>query len=128
MMRANAYVGSPIERVEDLRFLRGKGTYIADVQLPGMLHASILRSPVAHGRICGLDVEQARKMPGVHAILRATDLGIAIPRIPLRIFSVPEAVPYEQPVLAGPLVRHVGEAVAIVLGESLAQAEDARDA
>ena len=128
MIRSNAHIGSPMERVEDLRLLRGKGNYIGDLQMPGMLHASILRSPVAHGTIRLLDVSRARAMPGVRGILCAADVGTPMPMLPLRIFSVPEVVPYEQPVLAGPRVRHVGEAVAVVLADSLAEAEDARDA
>ena len=52
---ANSYVGSAIERIEDLRFLRGKGQYVDDICLPGLLHAVILRSGIAHGRIRGID-------------------------------------------------------------------------
>ena len=52
--RTNIYIGSPVERVEDLRFLRGRGTYIDDLR-PGQWHAAIVRSPVAHGRIRRID-------------------------------------------------------------------------
>jgi len=56
---ANALVGSPMERVEDLRFLRGKGEYVDDITRPGLLHAVILRSQVAHGHIGSIDTAAA---------------------------------------------------------------------
>src|SRR5277367_6818362 len=71
---ANALVGSPIERVEDLRFLRGKGEYVDDVTRPGLLHAVILRSALAHGRIVAIDVQAALARPGVHTVITAADI------------------------------------------------------
>jgi carbon-monoxide dehydrogenase large subunit len=59
MTVVNRYIGAPIERVEDLRFLRGRGEYVADLVREGMLHAAILRSPVAHGRVRTLDTKPA---------------------------------------------------------------------
>ena len=56
----NRLVGSPIERIEDLRFLRGRGEYVGDLAVDGMLHAVVLRSSFAHGRIRGIDVSAAR--------------------------------------------------------------------
>jgi len=61
-MRTNRYIGSPIERIEDRRFLRGKGIYIGDLSCPGLLYAAILRSPQAHGRIGSIDA--AIRSPG----------------------------------------------------------------
>jgi carbon-monoxide dehydrogenase large subunit len=57
--------------VEDLRFLRGRGTYVDDVTRPGLLHAVILRSSIAHGRIVAIDTAAARERPGVHAVITA---------------------------------------------------------
>ena len=56
----NTYIGSHVERVEDVRFLRGRGQFIADLDRAGQWHAAILRSPVAHGRIVAIDVVEAR--------------------------------------------------------------------
>src|ERR1700730_17512664 len=59
MIGTNRYIGSPIERTEDLRFLRGRGEFVGDLRREGMLHAAILRSPIAHGRIRGLEASAA---------------------------------------------------------------------
>ena len=68
---ANSFVGSPIERIEDLRFLRGRGQYVDDISPPGLLYAVILRSGVAHGHIRGIDRGAALGRPGVHAVITA---------------------------------------------------------
>ncbi len=125
--RANALVGSPIERVEDLRFLRGKGEYVDDVTRPGLLHAVILRSAVAHGRIVAIDAGAALARPGVHAVITAADIG-TIPTIPLRQEQLDAFAPFEQPVIATGTVRYVGEPVAVVVADSAALAEDAAEA
>ena len=65
MRTVNSLIGSPIERVEDLRFLRGRGQYVDDVTREGLLHAAILRSSVAHGRIRSIDTSVALALPGV---------------------------------------------------------------
>ncbi len=126
------YVGSSIERIEDLRFLRGKGTYVDDVILEqDVLHAVILRSPVAHGRIRGIDASAARKIEGVHAIITAEDIIAscgAVPLIPIRLHPIPVLEPYKQPVIASDKVRHVGEPVAVIVAVSAAIAEDAMNA
>src|SRR5262249_42953531 len=107
--RVNTAVGSPVERREDLRFLRGRGEYVDDVSRAGMLHAVILRSSVAHGRIRSIDTAAARSRPGVHAVITAADLGEKVPRIPLRQEAMPAFKPFEQPVIAHNKVRYVGE-------------------
>jgi aerobic carbon-monoxide dehydrogenase large subunit len=73
--RSNTYIGAPVERVEDLRFLRGRGEYIDDIQRDGQWHAVIFRSAVAHARIKSIDVSAALAMPRVHAVLTAEDIG-----------------------------------------------------
>ena len=122
---ANAYVGSPIERLEDLRLLRGRGEFVDDLAVPGLLHAAILRSAVAHGRILQIDATRARQRPGVHAVITAAEIGREIPVIPLRLDPLPESQAFRQPVIAGPKVRYVGEPIAVVVAESAALAEDA---
>jgi aerobic carbon-monoxide dehydrogenase large subunit len=124
---ANALVGSPIERVEDLRFLRGRGEYVDDVARPGLLHAVILRSGVAHGRIVAIDAGAALARPGVHAVITAADIG-SVPTIPLRQEQLDAFRPFQQPVIATGTVRYVGEPVAVVVADSAALAEDAAEA
>src|SRR5712672_980395 len=127
----NAFVGSPVERIEDPRFLRGRGQYVDDLARDGVLHAVIVRSSIAHGRIRAIDVSAALARPGVHRVITAAyvraSLG-AIPTIPLRQESSPAFAPFEQPVIAHDKVRYVGEPVAVVLADSAAAAEDALDA
>ena len=65
MTRRDSYIGTPVERIEDLRFLRGRGQYIDDLMRDGLLHAAIVRSAVAHGRIRSIDSAEARALPGV---------------------------------------------------------------
>src|SRR6201995_754911 len=61
-------------RKEDVRFVRGKGNYVDDVQLPGMLHGAVLRSPYAHARIVSIDTSAAKQEPKVHAVVTVQDL------------------------------------------------------
>jgi carbon-monoxide dehydrogenase large subunit len=121
--RTNRYIGSPVERIEDLRFLRGRGEFVGDLRRDGMLHAAILRSPIAHGHIRGLDATAARAMAGVHAVVTAAEIG-AVPRIPLRLLPLPGTERFLQPVIAADRVRYVGEPIAVVLADSAALAED----
>ena len=65
MRAVNSFIGSPIERLEDLRFLRGRGEFVDDLSRNDVLHAAILRSSVAHGRIRSMDVARALTVPGV---------------------------------------------------------------
>src|ERR1700754_1997335 len=99
MRRVNTAIGSPIERVEDLRFLRGRGQYVDDLVRPGQWHAAIVRSTVAHGRLRSIDTAAALALPGVHAVMTAQDLGRSMPTIPFRRPN-PTIAPYAQPVLA----------------------------
>jgi carbon-monoxide dehydrogenase large subunit len=125
---SNHLIGAPLERYEDLRFLRGRGTYVADLRLEGMLHAVMVRSAVAHGRIRRVDAAAALAIQGVHAVFTADDLGAAVPRIPIRLDSQAAYKPFEQPVIATGKVRYVGEPVALVIADSQAIAEDAAEA
>jgi aerobic carbon-monoxide dehydrogenase large subunit len=129
---SNRPIGSPVERLEDLRFLSGRGQFVDDVPSPGALHAVFLRSSVAHGRIRSIDASAARKRPGVHAVFTAADIAgkdlAEIPTISLRLELLPEFTPYQQPVIAHHKVRYVGEPIAVVVADSAALAEDALDA
>jgi carbon-monoxide dehydrogenase large subunit len=120
----NTVVGQSVERVEDLRFLRGKGQYLDDIQKEGQWCAAVLRSAVAHGRIRGIDVQAALAIPGVHAIITAADVPSPIPTIPFRRPN-PTIAPFAQPVIASEKVRYVGEPIAFVLADSAEVAEDA---
>ena len=125
MRTVNAFVGRPIERLEDFRFVRGRGQYVDDLARNDMLHAAILRSSIAHGRIRTIDVSRAKKVSGVHAVITAADLGDPIPLVPMRLQPMPEFEAFGQPVMARDKVRYVGEALAMVLADSAAIAEDA---
>ncbi len=125
MKEKNTLIGAHVERLEDLRFLRGKGIYVGDLTRPDLLHAVVLRSPVAHGRIRRIDVARALAMPGVHAVVTGADLAPAVPKIALRLDPLPEFKVFEQPVIAHQKVRYVGEPLALVLADTQAHAEDA---
>jgi carbon-monoxide dehydrogenase large subunit len=130
MRTVNSHIGSPIERLEDLRFLRGRGQYVDDLARDNVLHAAILRSSVAHGRIRSIDVASARALAGVHAVITAEEIKTAapdqrVPRVPMRLQPMAEFEPVGQPVIAQAKVRYVGEALAVVLAETAGIAEDA---
>jgi carbon-monoxide dehydrogenase large subunit len=125
MRTTNRLIGSPVPRVEDLRFLRGLGRYVDDVVREGQLRAVILRSPIAHGRLHAIDTSAARRLAGVHSVLTAADIGEPVPAINIRLQPMPSLVPFQQPVIAHGKVRYVGEPIAIVLADTAAIAEDA---
>ncbi|MBX9776848.1 MAG: xanthine dehydrogenase family protein molybdopterin-binding subunit [Xanthobacteraceae bacterium] len=124
----NAFIGSAIERREDLRFLRGRGEYVDDLLPNGLVYAVILRSSVAHGRIVSIDTRAALKIPGVHAVITAKDMPPTPPIVPMRLQPLPEFKPFEQPVIAYDKVRYVGEPMAVVIADSVAIGEDALEA
>jgi carbon-monoxide dehydrogenase large subunit len=127
MRTVNSFIGSPVERLEDLRFLRGRGQFVDDVPSGDAWHAAILRSSVAHGRIRLIDTTAALKRPGVRAVITAADIGV-VPVITMRQELLPEFTAFQQPVIAHDKVRYVGEPVAVVVADSAALAEDALDA
>jgi carbon-monoxide dehydrogenase large subunit len=121
-------IGRPVDRAEDLRFLTGAGKFVDDLKRDGMLHAVVLRSSVAHGRINRLDVSAALARTGVRAVITAAEIGDSVPVIPLRLANLPEFAPYLQPVIARDKVRYVGEPIAVIVAETQALAEDALEA
>jgi aerobic carbon-monoxide dehydrogenase large subunit len=126
MTGSNAYIGSPIDRIEDLRLLAGAGTYVGDLKPDNLLHAVILRSPIAHGRIRKIEAKAARSLPGVAAVITAAEIG-EVPIIPVRQHGKPEGEPYRQPVIASEKVRYVGEPVAVIVALEQCIAEDAAE-
>lgn len=119
-----------ISRVEDSRFLKGTGQYIDDVAPKGALRCLFLRSPVAHAKIITLDVDAARAAPGVHLVLTSADLtsaGItkAMVAVTLKNRDGSTAANPRRPLLAEDRLRFVGEAVAMVVADTLEQAQDA---
>jgi carbon-monoxide dehydrogenase large subunit len=123
------YFGAPVKRNEDRRLLTGRALFVDDVEFPNLLHAAILRSAVAHGRIRGIDVAAARRRTGVVAVYTAADLGTYWQPGPLLVPPPPIAgITFRQRTqvpLARDKVRHVGEPLAIVIAQSRHLAEDA---
>ena len=122
----------PVTRLEDTRLLTGHGRYIDDIAPEGALFGYVLRSPVAHGEITELDLDDARGAPGVHLVLSAADLAAAGLANAMKFSTVKNrdgsdgAAP-ARPILAEGRVRFVGEPVAFVVAESLAEAKDAAE-
>ena len=120
------YTGSRIPRVEDPRLLRGRGTFVDDIERPGMLHACFVRSPVARGRIVSIDATRARALPGVHAVFLAEDLN---PGVHEQWHSQlgPASPETPRPPLAEAELRFVGDPIALVVADDRYLAEDACD-
>jgi aerobic carbon-monoxide dehydrogenase large subunit len=115
-------LGTRVRRVEDPDLMTGASTFVANLQREGLLHAEFVRSPVAHGRVLGIDPTSAATAPGVVAVYTAADL--SLPAHHTFMVLNPE-VP--RPPLATDRVRFVGEAVALVVAESKAAAVDAAE-
>ena len=122
---ATRLTGTSVRRVEDQRILTGRGRYADDLRIPGCLEAAFVRSSIPHARITSVDVERARAIPGVVAVLTATDIGRVVS--PLQGPPLGDFVPESFPVLAIDRVRFVGDPVAVVIAEDRYVAEDARD-
>jgi len=121
------WVGRALARAEDERFVKGEAVYVGDLKLPGMLHAAFVRSPYAHGRIAGIDVDSARAMRGVHAVFIAADIEGLVEPFPMVARDGAEIVPVMHPVLASDRVRYVGQPVALVIADTPELAADAAE-
>ena len=125
-------VGQPVTRLEDSRLLRGKGHYQDDTNLPGQLHVVFLRSPHAHARIKAIDTAAAAAAPGVRAVYTGADYaadGLAMPKAAMprkKADGSPMFAP-QRPALVVDRARYVGDPVAMVIAETLAQAKDAAE-
>jgi aerobic carbon-monoxide dehydrogenase large subunit len=114
-------MGTRVVRTEDPRLLTTGGVYVDDLRVPELraaLHATFVRSPLAHAEITGIDASAARAQPGVIAVITAADMGEA---------SAPAGKPSRDPLLAAGRVRYAGEPVALVLTEERYQGEDAAE-
>jgi len=125
-------LGRSLNRLEDERFLRGRGRYVADLASPGALHGAVVRSAHAHARIAAVDVDKALMMPGVVAVFIAADLAADnIGPLPCAVTNIAMARPLVVPpchALARDSVRYVGEPVAFVVAESEQAARNAAEA
>ncbi len=126
------YIGKAVKRVEDKRFITGKGNYTDDIVLPGMTYAYILRSPHAHAKINGIDISKAKAAPGVIAVFTGEDIAKAgingVPcgwQVDFKNGDTMKEPPH--PLLVADKVRHVGDAVALVVAEDYATAKDAAE-
>jgi carbon-monoxide dehydrogenase large subunit len=130
-----AFIGQPLARKEDDRLLSGKGCFSDDVNLPGQLYAAFVRSPHAHARLRAFDASAARTVAGFVSLLTGEDaIADGLKPIPVRaVTKNPHEVPLETrfvppyPALPADKARYVGEAVAMVVAETLAAAKDAAD-
>src|SRR4051812_10201762 len=122
--QSTPYVGRSLRRREDLKFLTGRGRYVDDIALPGMLYLAILRSPHAHARITGVDLSAAHAADGVRLAFAGADLTGKVGNIKPN-WVIPGTVVPDRPVMAVDRVRFVGECVALVVAETREAAEDA---
>ncbi len=119
-------VGVSVKRKEDARLLVGAGRYLDDLRVDGLLHLAIVRSPHPHARVVDVEWRDALACAGTVAVLTITDLPELAASVP-PLVPAPTFRPYTQPVLAGPVVRHAGEAVAIVVADDRYAAADAAE-
>ena len=123
----NGFVGRAMKRKEDPRLITGRASYTDDIVLPGLLHAAIVRSPEAHAKIVSIDSTAALERPGVHAVLTGNDLklesGLPMAWVPPGVdVNTPEHWP-----LAKDTIKHVGDAVTVVVGDSRYAVVDAAE-
>jgi carbon-monoxide dehydrogenase large subunit len=125
-------IGQPVLRFEDPRLLRGQGRFISDVNLPGQAYAVFVRSPHAHAWIRSIDIEEAKKAPGVAAVYTGHDVvadGLGMPKANMprkRPDGKPMFAPQRPPLITD-RVRYVGDPVVMVIADTLAEAKDAAD-
>ena len=120
-------LGRARKRKEDARLITGRTRWTDNMALPGMLHLAILRSPAAHARITSIDTTEARRMPGVQAVLTGRDVADEQGSLPCAWPITEDMKTPNAPSLAVDEVRFAGEAVAVVVARSAAEARDALD-
>ena len=124
---AQKWVGQGLRRKEDPRMITGKGRYVDDVVVPGMLYMAVVRSPEAHARIVSIDASGAKEFPGVHGVFSGEELDVAAP---LPMAWVPPGVEVKTPEhwpLARGEVKYVSQGVAVVVGEDKYAVVDAAE-
>src|SRR5687768_2329460 len=128
---AASLIGSRVQRTEDRRFITGSGMYTDDVCVPRQTYACFVRSPHAHATLGHVDTASARSAPGVLGVFTGADIPDSVGGLPCGwLITDVNAQPMKEPkhpLLAQGKVRHVGEAVAVVIAETLAQAKDAAE-
>ncbi|HXJ78942.1 MAG TPA: xanthine dehydrogenase family protein molybdopterin-binding subunit [Candidatus Methylomirabilis sp.] len=120
-------VGASLKRKEDARLVVGRGRFVDDIRLPGMLHLGLVRSPHAHARVTAVDGDAARQLDGVAAVWTLRDLPELVGATVPPLVPEPRGRVYVHPVLAGDRARHAGDAVAIVVAEGAYLLADALD-
>ena len=129
-MKRNAaktsYMGRALKRVEDPRLIKGIATYVDDLRMPGMLHASVLRSPYAHARLNSIHTEAARALPGVIGVFTGADVNAHCGTVPCAS-PMPDQKAPKHTVLAGERVYFVGHPIAVVVAADRYVARDAVD-
>jgi carbon-monoxide dehydrogenase large subunit len=127
--RPTQHLGKPVKRKEDPKLVTGRGLYVDDIKLPGMLYAAFLRSPYAHAKIKSIDVSKALRIPGAVAVYTGKDFRGKIGPIPTgwQLTGADLKVP-EWPVVAYDKVRFIGEIVAVVVASDPYRARDALEA
>ncbi len=125
-------IGQAVRRKEDIRFITGNGCFLDDINRPGQAYAYFLRSPYAHAKIGAIDTAAAKTAPGVLAVytyadVKAAGLGVIQCAAPMKNRDGSDYVNSGRTLLAGDRARHVGDAVAMVVAESLTQAKDAAE-
>ncbi len=133
-MSSIQYIGKPVKRIEDKRFITGHGRYTDDIVLPGMLYAQFVRSPYAHATVRKVDFSAALSAPGVAAVFTGDDIKKAnlngVPcgwQLHFRNGDPMKEPPHPILIAAGDTVKHVGDGVAVVIAASRAEARDAAD-
>jgi aerobic carbon-monoxide dehydrogenase large subunit len=131
-MSSTTGIGAAVKRREDFRFIKGLGKYTDDLNLPGQLYMYVLRSPLAHARINGIDTAQAKAAPGVAAVFTGADIdasgagGLPCGWLVTGRDGSPMKEP-KHPILATGKVRHVGDPIAAVIASTYTQARDAAE-
>ena len=124
---AERLFGARVRRREDRRLVTGRGRYVADVALPGLLHVAVHRSPHAHAHLLAVEAGAAARLPGVVHVLMPADVA-ALGRLPLLVPHASLVEPACPEILPQQIVSYAGQAVALVVAESAAAAEDALEA
>ncbi len=125
-------VGQPVTRIEDSRLITGEGSYTDDLKFPNMCYGAFVRSPYAHAKILKIDIEEAKKMPGVIDIFTADNFindGITHMSV-IDFLENKDGTPMnasKKPILANEVVRHVGDPVVFIIADSINEALDASD-
>ena len=125
-------VGQPVTRIEDTRLITGEGSYTDDLKFPNMCYGAFVRSPYAHAKILKIDIEEAKKMPGVIDVFTADNFindGITHMSV-IDFLENKDGTPMnasKKPVLANEVVRHVGDPVVFIIADSINEALDASD-